>query len=152
MVVERALAAENISRRELGREKFVERVWEWKKNYGGRINRGLRALGSSCDWTRERFTLDAGLSRAVRAVQADGRTLYVPGHGPLAGPNDLVRYLAVIDGLEETARSARRAGWTAEEAGERHQVPENLGEWTLFNPAYFQRAVEAWMKEWDERG
>jgi len=92
------------------------------------------------------------LSRAVRAVRGDNRILYVPGHGPLADPADLTRYLAVIDGLEETARSARRAGWTAEEAGERHQVPENLGEWTLFNPAYFQRAVEAWMKEWAEVG
>ena len=92
------------------------------------------------------------LSRAVRAVRADDRSLYVPGHGPLADPTDLTRYLAVIDGLEETARSARRAGWTAEEAGERHQVPENLGDWTLFNPAYFQRAVEAWMKEWAEVG
>jgi valyl-tRNA synthetase len=68
MVVERALAAENSSRHELGRDKFVERVWEWKDNYGGKITRGLRTLGSSCDWSRERFTLDAGLSRAVRAV------------------------------------------------------------------------------------
>ena len=92
------------------------------------------------------------LSRAVRAIQADNRTLYVPGHGPLAGAPDLARYLAVIDGLEETARMARREGWTAEEAGALHQVPEDLGEWTLFNPAYFQRAVEAWMREWDLRG
>jgi valyl-tRNA synthetase len=67
-VVERSLAAENCSRHDLGREKFVERVWEWKKNYGGKITRGLRTLGSSCDWSRERFTLDEGLSRAVRAV------------------------------------------------------------------------------------
>ncbi len=92
------------------------------------------------------------LSRAVRAIQADNRTLYVPGHGPLAGALDLARYLAVIDGLEGTARRARREGWTAEEAGARHRIQENLGEWTLFNPAYFQRAVEAWMKEWDLRG
>lgn len=92
------------------------------------------------------------LSRAVRAIQADNRTLYVPGHGPLAGPGDLANYVAVIDGLEETARKARREGLTAGEAGALHQVPENLGEWTLFNPAYFQRAVEAWMKEWDSRG
>ncbi len=92
------------------------------------------------------------LSRAVRAIQSDHRTLYVPGHGPLAGARDLAGYLAVIDGLEETARRARRDGWTAEEAGTRHQIPEDLGEWTLFNPAYYQRAVEAWMKEWALKG
>jgi len=92
------------------------------------------------------------LSRSVRAIQADDRTLYVPGHGPLAGTQDFARYLAVIDGLEETARRARREGWTAEEAGARHQIPEDLGGWTLFNPAYFQRAVEAWMMEWDLNG
>jgi glyoxylase-like metal-dependent hydrolase (beta-lactamase superfamily II) len=91
------------------------------------------------------------LSRAVRAIQATSRSIYVPGHGPLADAEDFARYLAVIDGLEETARTARREGWTADEAGARHEIPEELGEWTLFNPAYFQRAVEAWMKEW-ERG
>jgi glyoxylase-like metal-dependent hydrolase (beta-lactamase superfamily II) len=89
------------------------------------------------------------LSRAVRAIQADERERYVPGHGPLADAPDMSRYVAVIDGLEETARRARQEGWTAEEAGARHQIPESLGEWTLFNPSYFQRAVEAWMKEWE---
>jgi len=88
------------------------------------------------------------LSRAVRAMMGDRREIYVPGHGPLAGGRDFERYVAVINGLEETARTARREGWTAEEAGARHQIPEDLGEWTLFNPTYFQRAVEAWMKEW----
>ena len=88
------------------------------------------------------------LSRSVRALKATDRTLYVPGHGPLATSEDFSRYLAVIDGLEETARTARQEGWTTEEAGARHSIPENLGEWTLFNPTYFQRAVEAWMKEW----
>jgi valyl-tRNA synthetase len=68
MVVERELAAENVSRHDLGREAFEERVWEWKRKYGDRIVDSLRALGSSCDWTRQRFTLDDGLSRAVRAV------------------------------------------------------------------------------------
>ncbi len=92
------------------------------------------------------------LSRAVRALQADRRSIYVPGHGPLADGADFSRYLAVIDGLEETARRARSEGWTAEEAGARHQIPETLGEWTLFNPTYFQRAVEAWMREWERGG
>lgn len=88
------------------------------------------------------------LSRAVRALQADQRDLYVPGHGPMADIADMGRYIQVIDGLEETARQARDRGWTAEEAGARHRIPGNLGEWTLFNPTYFQRAVEAWMVEW----
>ncbi len=67
-VVERALAAEGGSREALGREKFVERVWQWKKEYGGNIVHQLRRLGASCDWSRERFTMDEGLSRAVREV------------------------------------------------------------------------------------
>jgi len=89
------------------------------------------------------------LSRAVRALQADQRDLYVPGHGPLADAADMGRYIQVIDGLEETARQARDRGWTAEEAGARHRIPGSLGDWTLFNPTYFQRAVEAWMMEWE---
>src|ERR1700756_1178475 len=67
-VVERELKKEGLSRHDLGREKFVERVWQWKEQYGGIILRQLRRIGSSCDWSRERFTLDAGLSRAVREV------------------------------------------------------------------------------------
>ncbi|MDR3349798.1 MAG: valine--tRNA ligase [Acidaminococcales bacterium] len=59
---------ENLSRYDLGREKFIERVWQWKQKYGGRIANQLRRLGSSCDWERERFTLDEGCSRAVREV------------------------------------------------------------------------------------
>ncbi len=66
MVVERELAKEGIDRKALGREKFVERVWAWKKEAGGAILVQLRRLGCSLDWTRERFTLDADLSRAVR--------------------------------------------------------------------------------------
>ena len=69
MVVERQLAAEgNMGRRELGREEFVRRVWDWKAESGGTITRQLRRLGASCDWSRERFTLDEGLSAAVRKV------------------------------------------------------------------------------------
>ena len=67
-VVERALQAEGKSRHELGREAFVERVWKWKEERGGAIVHKLKRLGASCDWTRERFTLDEGLSRAVREV------------------------------------------------------------------------------------
>ncbi len=61
-----ALAKEGLSKKELGREKFLERTWEWKKEYGGRIVKQLRKLGVSCDWSRERFTMDDGLSKAVR--------------------------------------------------------------------------------------
>ncbi len=68
MVVERLLAEQGIDRRELGREKFVERVWQWKAESGGTITRQLRRLGASLDWPRERFTMDDGLSAAVRKV------------------------------------------------------------------------------------
>jgi len=67
-VVEKALRKEGLSRRDLGREKFVERVWEWKQEYGNTIVRQLRKLGASCDWSRERFTMDEGLSEAVSEV------------------------------------------------------------------------------------
>ncbi|HEY5409661.1 MAG TPA: valine--tRNA ligase [Caulobacteraceae bacterium] len=69
MVVERQLAEQgNVGRRELGREAFVEKVWAWKAQSGGTIVRQLRRLGASCDWSHERFTLDEGLSAAVRKV------------------------------------------------------------------------------------
>ncbi len=67
-VVEKQLSSEGISREDLGREKFVERVWQWREKYGGIIIQQLKRLGASCDWERERFTMDAGLSRAVREV------------------------------------------------------------------------------------
>jgi valyl-tRNA synthetase len=68
MVVERQLGQEQSSRHELGRAAFVERVWRWKEESGGTITRQLRALGASPDWSRERFTMDEGLSAAVRRV------------------------------------------------------------------------------------
>ena len=67
-VVEQELRKEGISRHELGREKFLARVWEWKEKYGGVIINQLKRLGCSCDWERERFTMDEGLSQAVREV------------------------------------------------------------------------------------
>lgn len=67
-VVERMLAQEGLDRHRLGREKFVERVWEWREKYGGLIINQLKRLGASCDWSRERFTMDEGLSAAVREV------------------------------------------------------------------------------------
>ena len=68
MVVERMLEAEGVKRRDLGREKFLEKVWQWKEESGGTITDQLRRLGASCDWGRERFTMDEGLSRAVLKV------------------------------------------------------------------------------------
>ena len=68
MVVERLLDQEGVHRRDLGRERFLDRVWQWKEHSGGTIIRQLKRLGCSCDWSRERFTLDEGLSRAVREV------------------------------------------------------------------------------------
>jgi valyl-tRNA synthetase len=65
MLVERSLAAEGITRQQLGREEFVRRVWEWKEKYGNRITSQMKRIGDSCDWSRERFTLDPDLSRAV---------------------------------------------------------------------------------------
>ncbi|MBI5741401.1 MAG: valine--tRNA ligase [Nitrospirae bacterium] len=67
-VVEKDLQKQGTDRHKLGREKFIEKVWEWKKLYGGTIINQLKSMGSSCDWSRERFTLDEGLSRAVREV------------------------------------------------------------------------------------
>ncbi|OGP81216.1 MAG: valine--tRNA ligase [Deltaproteobacteria bacterium RBG_13_65_10] len=69
-VVERQLHGEGLDRHQLGREKFIERVWTWKAQSGSRIIEQLKRLGASCDWTRERFTMDEGLSRAVREVFA----------------------------------------------------------------------------------
>jgi valyl-tRNA synthetase len=75
-VVERLLAAEKKTKHDLGREAFMKRVWEWKEHSGGQIVSQLKRLGASCDWVRERFTLDEGLSRAVRKVFV---TLYEEG-------------------------------------------------------------------------
>ena len=65
-VVERELSNKHIKREQLGRERFIEEVWKWKNQYGSTITKQLKKLGSSCDWSRERFTMDEGLSRAVK--------------------------------------------------------------------------------------
>ena len=68
VVVERELRAQGIERRDLGRDAFVERVWAWRERYGGEILQQIQRMGASCDWERERFTMDEGLSRAVRVA------------------------------------------------------------------------------------
>jgi valyl-tRNA synthetase len=67
-VVEKKMAGEGLNRHQLGREKFIEAVWEWRSKYGSAITNQLKHLGASCDWERERFTMDEGLSKAVRKV------------------------------------------------------------------------------------
>ena len=67
-VVEKQLAAEGLDRHQLGREEFINRVWRWKSESGGTIQKQLKRLGASCDWSRERFTMDEGLSKSVREV------------------------------------------------------------------------------------
>src|SRR5665213_2311747 len=67
-VVERELKKEGKNRRDMGREKFVDRVWEWKEQYGNRIVDQCKRLGDSCDWDRQVFTLDEGVSKSVRKV------------------------------------------------------------------------------------
>ena len=68
VVVERLLASDGITRHDLGRERFVKRIWSWVDDYGGRIYTQIERLGASCDWSRKSFTLDAGPSKAVRTT------------------------------------------------------------------------------------
>ena len=63
-----AMKQEGLTKEDLGREKFLERAWDWKKTYGGRIVSQLKKMGSSCDWDRERFTMDEGCNKAVKEV------------------------------------------------------------------------------------
>src|SRR5690606_7252012 len=71
MMVERDLEAKGIKRQDIGREKFIELVWEWKEKHGGHILKQLKTLGASLDWSKERFTMDEGLSNAVKEVFVD---------------------------------------------------------------------------------
>ncbi len=103
VVVERELASQGKTRHDLGREAFVDQVWEWKARSGARIIEQLQALGASCDWERERFTMDPGLSRAVREVFV---RLY--GEGLIYRDNFLVnwcpRCITVLSDLESPHR------------------------------------------------
>ena len=87
------------------------------------------------------------LSLAVRLLRERGADTYVPGHGSLADGTALDRYVELLDDVEAAARRAVEAGRTAEEAGAAYSIPSSLGEWTLFNPGYFARAIGAWMTE-----
>ena len=110
MVVERLLAAEGTQRRDIGRDAFTERVWQWKAESGGSISRQLRRLGASLDWERERFTMDDGLSEAVREV-------FVTLHrqGLITRARRLVNwdptFRSAISDLEVEARETRGSMW-----------------------------------------
>src|SRR5689334_3001779 len=110
MVVERLLASEGKDRRELGRAEFLDRVWQWKAESGGTITTQLRRLGASLDWPRERFTMDDGLSAAVRRVFV---TLY--REGLIYRDKRLVNWdpvmHTVISDLEVESRETRGSLW-----------------------------------------
>jgi valyl-tRNA synthetase len=110
MVVERNLLKDNIFRSDLGRDEFIKKVWEWKKESGGMITKQLRSLGASPDWKRERFTLDEGLSKAVRKVFVQ---LY--DEGLIYKDNRLVNWdpklLTAISDLEVENKSVKSKMW-----------------------------------------
>jgi len=91
------------------------------------------------------------LSMDVRLLQSLDASVYVPGHGPLADGAAVQRYVALLDDVEAVARRALEKGATAQEAGAEYRIPPELGEWVLFNPRYFERAIGAWMEELGER-
>jgi len=91
--------------------------------------------------------LPSRLSRDVRALARHQGTVYVPGHGPLADSGDLNRYLTLLDSVESAARAAATAGKTAQQAAAEYRLPASLGEWTLFNPRYYETAIAAWLRE-----
>ncbi len=141
MVVEREMAKEgNQGRRDLGRDKFVERVWKWKEVSGGAIVSQLKRLGASCDWSRERFTLDEGLSKAVTKVFVD---LY--REGLIYRDKRLVnwdpQFQTAISDLEVETREVKGQFW-------HFRYPIDDGS-TYLHPIAFNDAGEA--AEWEER-
>ena len=91
------------------------------------------------------------LSQSVRAINRTQATVYVPGHGAIGRQADYDRYIAMIDDVEQAARSAHGQGRSAADAAASFSLPLDVGEWTLFNKVFFQRAFEAWYKELDAR-
>jgi len=87
------------------------------------------------------------LAKSVAALRRTRATTYVPGHGAVAHEADFDRYVAMLQEIEKGARAAKAAGKTAADAGKDFKLPASLGEWTLFSPAFFERAFGAWYKE-----
>jgi glyoxylase-like metal-dependent hydrolase (beta-lactamase superfamily II) len=98
-----------------------------------------------------RDAIPSKLSRDVRALERERETVYVPGHGPLASPQDFERYVQVIDQIGEAARRAIEGGTPAAEAATSYRLPESLGEWTMFSPRYYEVAFAAWERELKEQ-
>lgn len=90
------------------------------------------------------------LTQAVRLLHIGGAETFVPGHGSIGSADDLVRYIDLLDHVEDAARNAVSEGLSAEEAGARFRMPTGMEEWTLFSPAYFSRAIGSWMTEWGQ--
>lgn len=90
------------------------------------------------------------LASSVKALRRDRRTIYVPGHGALAREAEYDRYVAMINEVEQAARRAHQAGTSAADAGAAFTLPASLGEWTLFNKVFFERAFAAWYRELDK--
>jgi glyoxylase-like metal-dependent hydrolase (beta-lactamase superfamily II) len=88
------------------------------------------------------------LAPAARAMRRTRETHYVPGHGSVAGDADVARYIDLLDELERAARIARARGQSAADAAKGYALPPTLGEWTVFNATFFERAFAAWFKEW----
>jgi len=91
------------------------------------------------------------LSVSARALRRKNATTYVPGHGALAKEAEFDRYIAMIDEVERAAKLGHEKGQTAAELGAAYSLPATLGEWTLFNKVFFERAFSAWYKELDKR-
>ena len=110
MVVERELASQKLNRREMGREAFLKKVWEWKASSGSTITKQLRRLGASCDWSREKFTMDEELSRAVTREFV---SLFKDGY--ISKDNRLVNWdpklLTAVSDLEVEQREIRSNLW-----------------------------------------
>ncbi len=94
-----------------------------------------------------RDAIPSWLSRSVRALVRERASVYVPGHGALVTPEDLDRYVQVIDDVETAARRAFERGVPAAEAAQEYRVPASLGEWVMFNPRYYEVAFGAWERE-----
>jgi glyoxylase-like metal-dependent hydrolase (beta-lactamase superfamily II) len=91
--------------------------------------------------------LPSTLRSSAMALRRSAGTVYVPGHGSVAGDADVARYIDVLDELERLARTSRARGKTAAEAAKGYALPASLGEWAVFNPVFFERAVTAWYRE-----
>ena len=91
------------------------------------------------------------LSKSARALRREAAVTYVPGHGALAKQAEFDRYLAMIDEIESAAKQGHAKGQTAAELGASYALPASLGEWTLFNKAFFERAFAAWYKDMEKR-